>query len=199
MSSEDIEQQRQTPNICLGKYEFSSAVLGISPFFNLRSMKNERKDRAPRYIQGLLHSSPNYTTDDHVSSCISRALFQGKLTEKHLEESLLSALTTPNIFLEGESSRTHLGKLKRTCDQNLALDVHEALIHCAFTGVEKDITNQKLNDIVQNNRVFFAVKNISREYAQDLSWPKYEQVIFYGPIFNMIKNKELIKKIIFWN
>lgn len=88
-------------------------VVAISPFFNLLSMTGRRDDRDIRYIQGLIYSSPNYTSDDPRCCNISKAFLDGVLADcasqngKHLEHVDLNVPLVDKIKFKAKRCRIH--------------------------------------------------------------------------------------------
>lgn len=152
--------------------ESNLQLLVLHHFFNLRPMATHRKHREHRFWQGLMSSSPNYSTNDPIACNISNAFFTAnfnpalmkvvaKLQEK---DDVLNQLICASV-LDNETT----AKLRET------IDCLNAFRHSGFCTNKQNIVDTEIQKIYDRSPAYIVIKKIC--VNNDQSWPKYSQVI----------------------
>lgn len=148
-------------------------VVAICPFFNLRSMKDDRRERDARNILGLIHSSPNYASNDGHANHISKALFNGIINQSYRSQEIRKYLSTSEVLPLPEDMIQFIpNKTKFKC----FYDCLEAVAHSKFTGV-KDSDNY-YKEFVEKMPKYFLIKKVEHTSA---GWPSFESVSITVP------------------
>lgn len=149
--------------------QIKEPVVAICPFFNLRSMKDDRRERDARNILGLIHSSPNYASNDGHANHISKAFFRGTINKLYKSTAYCTQLeATENVLDDTENFNNLIpDKTKIKC----FYDTLEAYAHRKFTGTKN--SDDYYERFISTMLKFFLIKKVEHTSA---GWPSFETV-----------------------
>lgn len=139
-------------------------VVAICPFFNIKSMKDDRKERESRDILGLIHSSQNFSSSDPHSNQLSKAMFSGTLPRSLITKNILTEIENNPQYIYQPPKK--IGDESRKVKINTLLDCVQAHAHSRFMGADPDKTVKI--------PMFYLIK----KFEYNNGWPTFELVIF---------------------